>query len=178
MAAKYSTKTDIELLHDKEIFFDANVLIYIFWPTASHNWEQYYASAFAKLLKQKNTLVVDFISISEFINRAMRIEHDKFINEKHYLSYKTYRNSDAGQQVLTDIFTIIRENIFMRFEVVAHRFFKPDILKLLEVDNLDFADKSIVEICIINQYVLLTNDADFINSDLEILTSNPAILKN
>lgn len=99
MTNKYFAKTDVEQLKDKEIFFDANVLIYIFWPTASHNWEKYYASTFAKLLRQKNTLVVDFITISEFINRAIRIEHEKYVNEHSYLTFKDYRDSEAGKKL-------------------------------------------------------------------------------
>lgn len=178
MTKKYSTRTDVEQLKDKEVFFDANILIYIFWPTASYNWEKYYASTFAKLLRQKNTLIVDFITISEFINRAIRIEHEKYMNEHSYLPFKDYRDSHAGQEALSDIYTKIKEDILKRFDVVAHRFFKPDIEKLLVVDNLDIGDKGILEICKTNNYVLLTNDADFNNSDINILTSNPRMLRN
>lgn len=47
---------------------------------------------------------------------------------------------------------------------------------MLVLDELDFNDKAIVRICEENSLVLLTNDQDFKNSGLDILTGNPRIL--
>lgn len=38
-------------------------------------------------------------------------------------------------------------------------------------------NKGIISLCKENGFVLLTNDKDFASADLEILTSNPALLK-
>ena len=40
------------------------------------------------------------------------------------------------------------------------------------IDELDFVDKSTVSIFQENSFVLLTNDKDFRNSDIDILTGN------
>jgi len=38
------------------------------------------------------------------------------------------------------------------------------------INNLDFSDKAIVKICDKNQFVLLTNDLDFKNENIDILS--------
>src|SRR6218665_1514119 len=100
MGAKFSL-TSIAAIGDRKVFFDANVLIYIFWPSGSPRWEKNYSSAFGSLLRQKNELLVDFIVISEIVNRACRLEYEKYLMSgripKSELGYKKYRNSAEGQ---------------------------------------------------------------------------------
>lgn len=179
MATKYSLQ-NIPDLTDKSIFFDANVLIYLFWPSGAYHWEKYYSSAFGKLLRQGNELMVDFIVISEIVNRAHRLEYDKYLTSQLYsrkeFPYKQYRNCKDGQAALSDIYLIVRTNILAHFTVIGKVFTNPDIQSLLIVDSLDFADKGILSICKENSCILLTNDADFKASDIDILSSNPAIL--
>lgn len=180
MAAKYSLQS-ISDLEDRKIFFDANVLIYIFWPSGAYKWEQLYSSAFGRLLNQKNELMVDFIVISEIVNRAHRLEYDKYlaatnISRSEY-SYKQYRNSDDGQEALSDIYLIVETNILSNFTIVGKSFTKADIQSFLTVELLDFADKGILMTCKENACVLLTNDVDFKAADIDILSLNPAILK-
>ncbi len=176
MAMKLSTR-DIAPVKEREVFFDANILIYIFWHTGQHTWEQHYSTAFNKLLKQGNTLIIDFVTISEFISRAFKIEYEKYIQTVKYLPFKEFRNSEDGENLLNDIYTIVKEDILKIFEVAAKRFFKPDIVKLLVADTLDFNDKAILNLCKENNYVLLTNDIDFKFSDVDIMSSNPLLLK-
>lgn len=47
-----------------------------------------------------------------------------------------------------------------------------DIYSMLCVDSLDFNDKAIELICRENNFVLMTNDADYMGTSLEILTAN------
>jgi len=171
MATLYPTN-QIQALKSQRIFFDTNVLIYLFWPTGgSPHWERSYASIYRNLLRQNNELVVDFIVISEFINRAMRIELDKFYRG---MPYKDFRDSANGQSALADIHVIVEGSILNTFTIVGKAFSKAEIQSILVVDTLDFSDKAIVHTCKENGCVLLTNDADFKIADIEILTANPA----
>lgn len=77
MAVNYRIQ-DIDRLIGRDIFFDANILIYLFWPVGKRDIENKYAEAFSKLLKQRNSLNIDFNVISEVVNRIIRIEYDKF----------------------------------------------------------------------------------------------------
>lgn len=184
MAAKYSLQ-NIHQLENRKIFFDANVLIYIFWPSGAYKWESYYSSAFGKLLRQKNELLVDFIVISEIVNRSHRLEYEKHLNhltknniQKNKLSYKNYRDSIEGCEALSDIYLMIETNILNCFTIVGKAFNKSEILSFLTLDKLDFSDKGILSICKENSCVLLTNDRDYINADIDILSSNPKLLNN
>lgn len=120
MGARFSTK-DVSRVSGRGIFFDANVLIYLFWPSGAYDSERYYASAFSGLLRQKNVLVTDFLVISEIFNRIMRIEYERVLSRdrlnKASLNYKKFRDSEEGKQVSEDIFTIIDSNILSRFSI-------------------------------------------------------------
>ncbi|HPS87701.1 MAG TPA: twitching motility protein PilT [Spirochaetota bacterium] len=175
MAKRYSG-SDIHNLSQRSVFFDANVLLYIFWPTGS-SWERQYSSIFRHLLQQKTRMVVDFLVISEVVNRAVKTEYNKHLQENNItgneLRYKEFRDKTEGREALRDIFHVIDKNILRSFDVAGKAFSKSDITGFLNVDTLDFVDKGIEAICRENDYVLLTNDKDYINSDLEIISSNP-----
>ena len=175
MAVKYKLQ-DVSKLTGRDIFVDANVLIYLFWSTGG-SWEQKYASAFARLYKQQNSMFVDFWTIAEVINGAMRIEHKK--QQESLLTttkYKDFRDSAEGRNTLKDIYSVIKEQVLKQFKVAGKAYEQQDIESFLVVDELDFMDKSIVNICKDNNFVLLTNDNDFGNVDVDILTANSRLL--
>jgi predicted nucleic acid-binding protein len=171
MATKYRLQ-DVAQLAGKDVFFDANILIYLFWPTGQHSFEKNYARVFSNLLRQGNNLFVDFLVLSEVINRVVRIEHKKLNSTQ---KFKDFRNSQNGKDALYDIYIIVN-NILKKFNVVGKAFNKQEIESYLTVDELDFVDKATVTLCKENALVLLTNDKDFKNTDLDILTGNPSIL--
>jgi len=180
MANRYKYN-DIPSLKGRKIFIDANIIIYLFWPTALNGWENAYASIFGSLLKQNIDINVDFIVISEAINRTIRIEYEKHLQvnniTKKELTFKEYRNSTAGQQALEDIYIVISRKVLNKFFVVGKNFTKTDIESYLSVNFLDFNDKAIISMCRENDFVFLTNDKDYVKSDIDILTSNPSLLK-
>lgn len=179
MATKYRLQ-DVAQLNGRAIFLDANILMYLFWPTGQYFFEQNYARVFRSLLRQGNQLYINFLVISEIANRAIKAEYEKYllVNSltKVELKYKDYRNSQDGIDALNDIYIIIRNDILARFNVVGKAFSQQDIESFLTVNDLDFVDKAIVTLCKENSLVLLTNDKDFKNADLDILTGNPVIL--
>ena len=179
MADRYSLSR-VNSISGRPVFFDANVLIYIFWPTGLYRWEANYSAVFGQLLRQSNELIVDFLVISEVINRIHRVEYEKYLVvsrlDKTALNYKGYRDSADGQSALADIYLIVETSILSCFTVVGKNFTQADILSFLTVEPLDVMDKAILSICRENSFVLCTNDQDYKSSDIDILTSNPAIL--
>ncbi len=177
MATKYSL-SNIPSLSGRKIFFDANVLIYIFWPSGAYSWETSYSSAFGSLLRQKNELLVDYMVISEVVNRAHRLEYSKYLTANSLtqasFQYKNYRNGLDGKKALSDIYLIIETNILAKFTIVGKAFTSSEIQSFLTVDSLDFSDKGILLTCKENACVLITNDIDYRSADIEILSSNPA----
>ncbi len=180
--AKCYSKDSINNLIGKTVFFDTNILIYLFWPTGDSDWGRNYTTLFAKLLKQKNKMAADFIVISEFINRAMRIEFEnwKYTSDQAHSSskFKEFRDSLDGQNTLSDIYQVVNAGILDKFDISGKNYTKANIEEFLIVDNLDFSDKAIATICKENGFILLTNDYDFAKTDLELLTLNSRILNS
>lgn len=179
MARKYRLN-QINQLSKKDIFVDANVLIYLFWPTGSKKSEEFeknYATVFNILMKQNNKLYISFLVVSEIINVVSRLEHKKY-NESNNCSinYKVFRDSQNGKDVLDDIYTIVKDDILTRFEVVDKEFNKEEIERFLVVEDIDINDKAILEVCKENNMILLTNDSDFKNSKIDLLTCNNKLL--
>ncbi len=182
MSNRYNL-SNISDINNKKIFFDANILIYLFWASGSSYFENKYAKIYTKLNNQKNIYIIDFVVISEVINRAIRLEHDKYraennINNISDYPFKKFRDSNDGQEALKDIYTIISSEILENFELIEKKYSKQFLKPLLVVDKLDFGDKIIVKICDENDYILLTNDKDFKDSNIDILTSNKKIFNN
>lgn len=177
MPNRYNPST-VSSVVNTNIFFDANILIYLFGygtPTYA-NWENQYASLYTQLCNQNNIFVVDFVVISEFINRAIRYEYENHLLNsgltKSTYSYKNYRNSADGQQALADIYLTVTDDILSDFEVVERSYSKNDLILMCTADQLDFSDKSIVKICEENAFILLTNDRDFTHTTVDILSCN------
>lgn len=165
--------SDVRGLHNP-VFVDANILIYLFWPTGEKWYETSYAKAYSQLLKNENQLYINFSVISEVINRIIRIEHKKYNEDQ---TFKRYRNSADGEEVLEDIYAIFDEVILPRFEIVDKGFNKEEIEDFLVYDELDFNDKAIARICQEQDLLLLTNDGDFKKTGIEIITGNRVYFK-
>ncbi len=179
MPTKYSA-VQINAVADRKIFFDANVLIYLFWPTGSQNWEATYSKIYGSLITQKNELLVDYLVVAETINVALRTEYRKHLlnnslSEKTF-SYKDFRNSSDGESAVNDIYLIVKHSVLDMFSVVGKNFSLGDMISFLSYDTLDFNDKAIQFICKENDYLLLTNDRDFVSTEIDILTANPILL--
>ena len=172
MATKYRLQ-EINQLKNSDIFVDANILIYLFWPTGSQDYEQKYASAYNLLLKQGNKLYINFLVVSEVVNVALRIEHKKYNDSNiNKVDFKIYRDSQYGKEVLEDIYTIVKEDILNRSEIIDKALSKEEIEKFLVVEDIDINDKAIVEVCKENNMILLTNDRDFRNTNINLLSCN------
>ena len=143
----------------------------MFWPTGQHSYESEYAQAYKNLIIQRNNLYVDFLVVSEVINRVLRLEYKK-ANLDDSQNFKKYRDSTEGVNVLNDIYVIVKDNILKHFQIIGKSFNKGDIEIFLNVDKLDFVDKAIASICLDNNFVLLTHDKDFKDTGLDILTGN------
>ncbi len=181
MSNRYTTDNIGEIGY-RDIFFDANILIYLFWPTGRGQrvLEDRYATIYGEILRRELSLYVNYIVLSEVVNRTLRISWEEYLDvellKKDKLTFKNYRNSEDGKEAQEEIATIIKEIVFNNFEVVEDSFTKEDIEGFLEVDTLDFSDKAILSTCVDNDFVLLTHDRDYSNSKIDILTCNKHIL--
>jgi len=176
---RYSTKDIKTITNNRSVFFDANVLIYIFWPTTPSDAKaKSYSSIFTKLLKNKNPLIINFVILSEVINRILKIEYERYkANNHEKVLFKQFRKSEEGRKIVSIIYSEIRNKIMRVFKISSKMFTKEDIESFLRKDSLDFNDNAIVSLCKYSNYVLCTHDADFTDEDIDIISSNSEFFK-
>ena len=64
---------------EEDIFlFDTNILIYIFYPVMNSFSTKTYVTLYTQALKNKCTLVLPAIQLSEFINRCIRFQFELY----------------------------------------------------------------------------------------------------
>jgi len=166
---------EINKLAGRTVFFDANVFLDIFWPTSRSNNTILYSRLYKNCIQQKIPIAIDFIVLSEVINRAFRIEHTKYLRQNglsaETYSFKRYRDSEDGMQSQNDIYEIIKKSL-NPFIICGKEYSKADVLSFMTVDSLDFNDKGIASLCLENGFVLATNDKDFSKQDIPIISAN------
>lgn len=175
MARRYK-ETNISALSDRTFFFDANILIYIFWSVYNKSSYFDYSTIYHKLVENNTNCIINMAVLSEIINRVIRIEYSIYLNENQLkeeeYKFKKYRNSFEGKETQQLIYDIICSKILPYFEIVDDNFSQQDLIHMLKVDSLDFNDKIIVSTCLAKNAILLTHDKDFSNSDIDILSKN------
>jgi predicted nucleic acid-binding protein len=184
MCTLYSlNKKNIDLLQDRHIFCDANVLIELFSKVSPEpsSLQRDTSKIYDVIFKQRRkNLFVDFNVISEFINRTHRMqfqdwkrfEECKQGKANPELDYKKdFRNSRHGKNTLNDIYMKVK-NLLNHFQVAGKAFQGDDVEHFLQLDELDFVDKAIKSICQEKNMILFTNDIDFKNSGVDVLTAN------
>ncbi len=169
---------DVAQVKDRQLFFDTNVLLYLFSPVAapSTQWAiNAYTAIFAQCLKMQNVLCVDVFVLSEFINAFLRFEYENYLKTKgltrNQCNFKRFRSTAEGIQVSQDIEIVVNNRILKHFKMVGKLFDKADI-STISLANTDFNDELIVRTCKEHQCILVTNDADFSGVDIDILTAN------
>jgi len=164
---------DIPQLSGRDIFFDANILMYIYFASSSmKNWPAIYSTIFRLLLSNNNRLIVDYNILSEVVNRELRMNHINFEAINGQKDYKLWRNSADGQHAENRTYAIIKSLLSSTFQLDGKVYDLKDITQMLTPQKLDFTDKAIVNLCQARNYILLTNDKDFSDADLEILSAN------
>lgn len=173
-------EADIPRLKERTIFFDANILFSLFFTIDPNDWAQInYSRIFSKLKNSENKLVFDVIIVSEVVNRALRMEYKKHLRKygikEHDVPYKEFRNSEEGKIAWQKTCEMMCNVILPQFSVVEKSWNKDEIDMILGLQG-DFNDLLIANLCKEKNYVLLTNDTDFVEADVDVLSLNSRFL--
>lgn len=72
-------RADIPKLKGRNIFFDANVVLYLYFATSSmKNWPKKYGEVFSALIHNSNNLILDYNVLSEVVNRELRLNYELY----------------------------------------------------------------------------------------------------
>lgn len=164
----------------ERILLDANIWIYLF-PAPSGTKYKYayqYSSAFDKLIMAGAQPIIDPIVLSEYLNRYCRIEYDASYNLK-YEKYKEFRQSSdfAAVAETAECFAMKILKCCRVHSLPTNNLDLRRALAEFKSGKIDFNDCLLVDICKKENLKLMTNDKDFQRMDIEILTSNPNLLK-
>lgn len=178
---RYKRK-DLKSISNQTIFIDTNILLFNYHPgsgteSASKKWQQEYSGLLAEIILKKIPICTNLFVLSEFYNRYLRFEASIVTKEKSNTdsrAYKEYRDSEIGNATQREIIHILKNRLpGSGIRYIDLSFDHQGILDLFDISGLDFTDRVIVETCKVNDFVLLTDDADFRDSDIPILSLNP-----
>jgi predicted nucleic acid-binding protein len=162
------------------LLFDTNVWLYLYpAPAASvYRHAARYSSGLKSMLQAGAQMVVDAVVLSEYLNRYCRIEWSAN-HRAMYRDFKAFRMSadfaPAGQAAAAYANQILK--LGKRYD---HPFSLIDLMRILtdfESGLCDFNDGLLVETCRHHGWKIVTNDSDFVSGGIEVLTTNPKLLK-
>ena len=162
---------------EEKIFIDTNVWLSVFGPVPfKRKRASIYSSAWRDILVANCNVYADVVVISEFIYRYLKIERKQSPDPKNDL--KSFRETDAYTAIANDIIYNTKR-ILRSCERINSCFKDIDIDLLLQEfgeGKIDFNDIVIEEICKRNELTLITDDRDFKDIELNILTANNRLL--
>lgn len=177
--SKISTKDYTPRKEDK-IVLDTNVLLEIFSPIRQSKWMESYIELYARIIKQKATLLMTSIQISEFINVCIRLQFSLYEDEHKGINFKKdYRETEDYRNSMRSILEIVKNDIIPVFTFVDDGFSKMDYDKIFCYGfSYDFNDALLLQIAEEQKAVLITNDVDFGNfkTKINIVTNNRNLL--
>lgn len=172
MNKRYRT-TDLDYLASRPFFFDTNILLYLFYSHTVDWASKAYSSLYADMLNRNSKIVIDNTVLSEFINRILRIEYDlqMKMSADQSIPFKKFRDTEMGQRTVSHANALVN-NVLKFISVDGEVMDKNDIESILIVDSLDYNDKVIEHLCESKEYILVTNDIDFKESNIDILSAH------
>lgn len=165
----------------EQILVDTNIWIYLF-PAPGNpqkSFARQYSSAFSRLVSAKAQPVLDPMVLSEYLNRYCRIEWEGNFKSQ-YQTFKQFRQSADFGPVVFSAHTFASKilSFCQIHSVSANELDLNQALTDFKSAQVDFNDALLVDVCKNRNMKLMTNDADFQRGGIEILTTNPRLLKS
>ena len=165
--------------NNESFLLDTNIWLYLFPAPSrrSHLFEDEHCSAFKKMMECGVRLMMDVMVISEYLNAYCRIEK-RAVPGSPSRQFKDFRNSGVSATALHGATSNARR-IMKMCSCHDHPFSQTDVTRILEdfeAGKEDFNDGLLAETCRIHHWKLVTNDSDFTEGGIDILTINPKLL--
>ncbi|SFH69660.1 hypothetical protein [Bradyrhizobium sp. cf659] len=168
-------------LAGQRVLFDANVWILVngFYPEAAKRRADAYSAAYKQLLDADNTIIVNDYVIGEVFNRCCKMEYDVAKQADPSIPYfKKYRASDDFRSTLESVrdtcLNIVSDCEFV--PVGGGHYQIADIVNACFDRCADFSDRVLIAFCAVEQLYVMTDDFDYVNSGLKIITANNRML--
>ncbi len=137
-----------------------------------------YSKAFSNLVSAQAQAVLDPMVLSEYLNRYIRIEWGGNYRSQ-YPTFKDFRNSQDFSAVASSVEAFAKRilSFCQVHSIPASELDLSMALADFSSGNVDFNDALLVDICKKRNLKLMTNDGDFQDGGIEVLTTNPRLLR-
>ena len=159
-----------------ELLLDTNVWLLVYAPHRPDDSRvTVYSQALADILAAKSRIYIDVLIVSEFINRYAQLAH-KLTAPK--VKLKEFRKSEGFIPIAREISADTRRVLDLCTRV-------GDGFEALDIDGLmseyakggsDFNDQVIAELCRVQGFKLVTDDAGFGGRGIPLVTANKQLL--
>lgn len=164
----------------EQILVDTNIWLYLF-PAPANPMQRFatqYSTAFSNLVSAKAQPVLDPMVLSEYLNRYCRIEWEGNYKSQ-YPKFKDFRNSSDFSAVVASAQTFAKRIVsFCEIHSIsANELDLNQALSDFSTGQVDFNDALLVDVCKKRSLKLMTNDGDFQKGGIDVLTTNPRLLR-
>jgi predicted nucleic acid-binding protein len=172
--------SELQELERTWLFLDANTIIFRFWKKHTNNSRATdYATLFDRLVGDEYMLALNFNVVAEVVNKVEKEEWTiwkawrTFRGFNHHNSIKDFRDSREGIKIMDEVNKTLINDVLPYVALAGKIFNTQELAKLLKYDGLDFNDKEIVTICKEKNFAVVTDDFDFYDRSIPVLTCNP-----
>lgn len=157
--------------------FDTNVWISIQGPyvDARDFRTQSYSGLMKKILQHGGTIIVSPVVIMEFVKVFISIQFNAlYQNQGDAPRFKEFRQTPAykeiAENISDEVFHLLGNSEFHEIGLTGDEY--DQAAKTLVGGALEFNDALLVQICMNNGFILVTDDYDFADSKIDILSAN------
>ncbi len=165
---------------EDRLFLDTNIWMFVYGPNSQDEKKQevkVYSRALDNMLKAKSKIYIDVLVVSEFINSYARIQFNiqsrlKEEKKQYFKNFKKFRQSEEfkpiAKAIADDTKRLLKhctriESGFETLNIEA-------IVDEYSDGKSDFNDQVIAAICKKEELKLVTDDGDFADAGIFILT--------
>ncbi len=162
------------------LLLDANIWFFVYGPRSPGNRKTaVYSGALARILASKSRIYMDVLILSEFINRYARLKyHIQYPDAKKRPDFKQFRKGAAfkpiAQGIADDVRRILRH--CTRIESGFDALYMDALIDEYGKGNSDFNDQVLTGLCKSKGVKLITDDSDFMDRDLTVITASRHLL--
>lgn len=162
-----------------ELLLDTNIWLFIYGPQKPNGSKvEAYSQALARILTARCKIYIDVLIVSEFINAYARIKWD--VLGKPHNDFKKFRKSEDFKPIAQDIAADTKQILKHCLQIESGFGTLPisSLITEYALGDSDFNDQVIANLCQKKKLKLVTDDGDFRNRNVLIVTANRRLLKS
>jgi hypothetical protein len=163
-----------------QLLVDANVWLVIYGPQKPASRKvAVYSGAFYRMLEARCPIYIDVLILSEIVNRYARFQYNiTRASSATTVDFKQFRKDPAFKPAARAIAADVRRILkyCARLDSGFHALDIHALVDEYEKDDSDFNDQVLIELCKSKSLTLVTDDGDFTDRGLTIITANRSLL--